>query len=514
MAADYDVIITNGRLLDGAGNPWRYADIGTRGDRIARVGDLSGADALEIIDASGLYIAPGFIDTHSHAREALQSADRSAAPGLLAQGVTTVLLNPDGGGEVDLEASIAALERDGLGVNAGLFAPHGSIRRAVMGMDARAPSPEELASMAELVESAMASGAFGLSSGLYYAPGSFAENSELIALARVVAPWGGAYQSHIRDESDFTIGLAAAVDEVIEVSRDAGVPGVITHIKALGPPVWGLSEDIARRIRQARADGIPVYTDQYPYEASSTNFAAALLPRWAFAEGKHRGLEETDSPELRARLRTAFNENLARRGGPDRIVFSRTDNTALLGKSLAAVASGNELTPFDMAMRILRDGNPGIISFNMNDEDIETFMREEWNMTASDGAYPVWEKGRPHPRAFGSFPRKLRKYVIEDRVISLPFAIRSMTSLPADVYGIQDRGRLAEGAFADIIVFDIRQIRDNATFVDPWQLSGGVVHVLVNGEPAWRNGRQASESAGRVLKNRVVTAASPRRSHQ
>ncbi|XOV88198.1 MAG: amidohydrolase family protein [Pseudomonadota bacterium] len=493
----YDVLIRGARVLDGSGNPWFRADIGVRGDRIVALGQLSTAVGRRQIDGRELIAMPGFIDTHSHTSDALISEDRSGVPALLAQGITTVLVNPDGGGAVDLPAQARSLAAHGLGVNTGQMVPHGSIRQQVMGHQDRHAEPAELARMAELVRAGMEWGAFGLSSGPFYAPGSFAPNAEFVALARIAGEYGGVYASHIRDESNYSIGLLAAIDEVIEVAREARVTGVVTHIKALGPPVWGLSRAATARIESARAAGISVYTDQYPYAASSTSLGAALLPRWAMADSFVGALSDPGQGELYR----AVQENLARRGGADRISFSRSsENPEVVGKTLSTIAQEKEIAPVDAALALLDRGNPGIISFNMQDEDIEHFMRQEWNMTASDGAYPVWESGAPHPRGFGTFPRKFRLYVYDKKVISLPFAVRSMTSLPAQVYGIKGRGQLAVGAYADIVLIDPHTISDRATFAKPYQLAEGVTYVLVNGQLAWGPDGVGEGRYGRLLR--------------
>ena len=504
VAEELDLLIRQVRLLDGSGNPWRLADIGIKDDKIVRVGRFEDVRATQVIEAQDLYASPGFIDTHSHTTDALTSTDRSAAPGLLTQGVTTVLLNPDGGGPDDLAEQGRAVLLDGTGVNVGLMVPHGSVRKAVMGMEDRPATRADLKAMAALVEEGMRHGAYGLSSGTFYAPGSFSNNEELVYLAKIVARYGGVYASHIRDESDYSIGLIASVDEVIEVARQAELPGVVTHIKALGPPVWGLSEAVVARIGAARRQGVQVYTDQYPYAASSTSLGAALLPRWAQAGGRDALLRRFSEPGTLKRIRRDMEENLARRGGADRIQVSRTESRPeTIGLTLAVIANQEERDAISTAIGFLRDEDPGIISFNMHDDDIATFMRAPWNMTASDGGYPVWGKGAPHPRAFGSFPRKIHHYVNEKRVITLPEAIRSMTSLPAQVYGIVDRGSVSPGNFADIVIFDLDRLVDKATFDNPYQLSQGVVHVLINGEVALRDGRLADKQYGRLLKKQL-----------
>ena len=337
---NYDLIIRNGYILDGSGNPWFRADLGIVDDRIEAVGGLDNAAAKREIDAAGLYVAPGFIDVHSHAGNGLDTPDRSAAEPLLAQGITTVMVNPDGGGAIDLPAQRAALIRDGLGVNVGQMAPHGSIRRAVMGLEDRLATPEELDRMSVLVRRAMEAGAFGLSSGPFYVPGSYADTKELVELAKVAAEYRGVYTSHIRDESNYTIGVVAAVDEVIEIAREARLPGIVTHIKVLGPPVWGYSMAIVERINRARSAGISVYADQYPYTASATSLAAALLPRWAMAGGTDSLLMRFDDPAMMKRILQEMEENLARRGGAERIQFRTVAKDPVLeGKMLSDVAA-------------------------------------------------------------------------------------------------------------------------------------------------------------------------------
>ncbi len=495
----YDVLIVGGRLLDGSGNPWIGADVGIRGGRIAAVGRLAGSPAAQTLDAAGLYVAPGFIDVHSHAGPGLESAELSHARPLLAQGVTTVFVNPDGGGPVDLEAQRERLLEHGLGVNAALLAPHGSIRRQVVGMEKRAPSGEELARMRQLVEQAMQAGAFGLSSGLFYAPGNFAETDELVELARVAAAHRGVYTSHIRDEADYGAGVVAAVQEVIEISRRAGLPGVVTHIKALGPNVWGASAQIVQRIERAREEGVEVFADQYPYPASATGLSAALVPRWAEEGGRQAMLERLADPG--ERLLQEMAENLARRGGAGRIGirFFEPDRS-LEGLTLEEVARQRGQEPLRTALMLIREGSVGIVSYNMNEEDVRRLMAQPWVMTSSDGGLVPLGRGVPHPRNYGTFPRKIRLYVREQGTVDLAHAIRSMTSLPAAVFGLDGRGWLRPGAVADVVVFDLERFRDRATFTQPHQLSEGVVHLLLNGRIAVRDGEFTGELAGRVLR--------------
>ena len=496
---DYDVIIRGARILDGSGNPWFIADVGIWGDRILALDDLSGADAAVVLEATGLYVAPGFIDVHSHAAGGLATPDRSDGRTLITQGLTTIVANPDGRSP-DIQEQRYALVEHGLGVNVAQMVGHGSTRGAVVGMEDRQATPAELDRMRDIVRAGMDAGAFGLSSGLFYAPGSYAELSEVIALAEVVAEYGGVYASHIRDEADYSIGVVAAVDEVIEVARAAGIPGVVTHIKALGPNVWGESRTVIEHIRQARDDGVEMYADQYPYEASSTGLSSALLPRWSQAGGAAALAARFADPETRARIRQAMVENLARRGGADRIQFTG-GGEGIEGRTLQDLADEQGVDPVDVGIELLTSGGGGgIISFNMHTDDLHAFMVQPWTMTASDGGLPQFGAGVPHPRAYGTFPRKIRKYVLDDAVVSLEQAIRSMTSLPATSFRIRDRGALRFGAYADIVVFDLDRITDRATFTDPHQYSEGVVHVLVNGRLALRDGEMTGSMSGEVLR--------------
>lgn len=497
----YDIVLRGARVLDGTGNPWYAADVAIAGDRIAAIGNLADTRADLVIDASGLYVAPGFIDAHSHSGPSLANPELSAAAPLLMQGITTVFVNPDGGGAVDLNEQRRALIEARIGVNVALLVPHGSVREAVLGMDDRAPSAAELERMRGLVRAGMEAGAFGMSSGPFYAPGSYAKTDELIELARVAARYGGAYTSHIRDESDYTIGVVAAVDEVIEVAREAGLPGVVTHIKALGPRVWGYGAALVHRIARAREQGIEVYADQYPYEASSTSLSAALLPRWAQAGGRDSLVRRLDDPATRARIRAEAIENLDRRGGADRIMFGRYGpDAAIEGRTLAEVAAERGIDPVELTLTLVRDGGPGIISFNMHESDIRTLMQQPWTMTASDGSLPRMGVGFPHPRAYGTFPRKLRRYALDGDVVGLEAAVRSMTSLPATVFRMPDRGVLRPGAIADIVVFDAARVTDRATYQQPHQLAEGMVHVLIGGRFAVRDGRITAERHGAVLR--------------
>ncbi len=496
----FDILIRNGRVLDGTGNPWYRADIGISGDRIAAMGRLGNAAARTTIDAGDRYVTPGFIDVHSHAGGGLGTEELKHGQPLLAQGLTTVFVNPDGGGPVDLAAQRATYEQQRIGVNVAQMVPHGSIRRAVMDMSDRDPDAGEVTRMVELTRQGMLAGGFGLSSGLYYAPGSYSKMAEVVAMARATAPFGGVYSSHIRDESDYTIGVVAAVQEVIDIAEQGGVIGVVSHMKALGPASWGLSKTLIERIDGARRRGIQVFADQYPYEASGTGIVGALIPRSAQVGGRDAMMKRITG-ELRSEIRAEVKTNIARRGGAETLMISRYSvNPAFEGQRLSALAAKAGVAPEEYALQLLEKGDASLVSFNMSENDIEGIMQQPWTMTCTDGDLVRMNVGVPHPRAYGAFPRKLKKYVSERRAIDLASAIRSMTTLPATVFGVKDRGQLRAGAFADVLIFDLAQINDAATYEKPHQLAEGMNDIIVNGEVARRDGKFTTALAGRVLR--------------
>jgi N-acyl-D-amino-acid deacylase len=499
---EYDILIKNGQVLDGTGNPWYKADIAIIDNQIVAMGNLKDASANRVIDASGLYVSPGFIDTHSHAASGLIAEELSVGRPLLAQGITTVIVNPDGSGAVDLINQQNRLMEYGLGVNVAQMVPHSSIRREVVGLGDRAPTNTELREMKRLAEDGMKAGAVGMSTGLFYAPASYSETSEIVELAKVVHQYNGIHQSHIRDESDYSIGVVNAVKEIIEISEQSGIIGIVSHIKALGPNVWGKSQEIVDLINEARDQkGLQIFADQYPYDASATGLMAALVPRWATDGGRSAFLERLQNSETRSRIVADMEENLARRGGADRIVMRHVSfDSSLEGISLAEIADNKGTNAVEAALELLSQGGPGIVSFNMHADDIERFMKQPWTMTASDGAFVSKGDGVPHPRNYGSFPRRIKTYTVEQQITDLSTAIRSMTSLPATVYRIPNRGLLRPGMEADIAIFDLNQLQDKATFTDPHQLSEGMIYVLVNGQIAIDKAQQLGTLNGKILK--------------
>ena len=482
-------------MVDGTGAPARRADVGIVGDRITFVGDAAvrGITATRTIDARGLVVAPGFIDPHTHAGGDLSSPQRKGNVNYLMQGVTTVVTNNDGGGPVDVATQVAQWRKDGIGTNAAVYVGHGSIRRAVMGMSDAAPTPAQLDSMKGLVARAMDAGAIGLSTGLYYAPGSYATTEEVIELARVAAAKGGRYDSHIRDESSYTIGLLASVREVIRIGREARLPVHISHIKALGVDVWGKSDSVIALMRAARAEGVDITGSQYPYTASGTGVGASLLPRWAEVGGRDSLLARIADPSTRARLETEMGENMRRRGGANSLLITGGRDSTVRGKRLDEVARMWSTTPIDAALRIIRNGDASVASFNMDERDIVAFMQPDFISTDSDGS-------GGHPRLYGTYPKLLREYVREKRVLSLERAVERSSSRAAKQMGLKDRGLIAPGQHADVIVFDAATISDRATYVEPTLLAVGVREVLVNGVLAVENGRSTGALAGRVLR--------------
>lgn len=503
----FDVLIQNGRVMDGSGNPWIRLDIGIRNGRIEAVGALRDATAKTVIDAGDRIVAPGFIDVHSHAAEGLTRAGLRQGQPLLAQGVTTIVANPDGGGPVDLAAQRISLESGGIGPNVALLIGHGRVRSTVIGGANREPTPEELEKMRTLVRQAMKEGAFGLSSGLFYTPGSYAKTEEVIELTKVAAEFGGLYTSHIRDEADYNIGVVAAVQEVIRIAEEAGTIGVVSHAKALGPDNWGLAHAITHRIEAARTRGVQVFTDQYPYEASSTSLRAALLPDGVTAPTVEQlATRDTLNPEERAiveRAERVATENLRRRGGAAAIQIAHyRPDRSLEGQTLEQIAEARKQPPVLTALELIARQAPSIVSFNMSEDDIAELMKQPYTMTSSDGGLVAMGEGKPHPRNYGAFARKLSRYVRERETVTLEHAIRSMTSLPAMVFGMRDRGVIREGAAADIVIFDPAKVEDRATYTDPHQLAAGMSYVLVNGQLVIQEGTFTEAMPGQVLRHR------------
>jgi N-acyl-D-aspartate/D-glutamate deacylase len=490
-----DLLIKGGLVTDGSMRAPVKTDVGIRGDRIVFIGNSArkNVTAARTLDAAGMIIAPGFIDPHTHALEDLSNPQRSANENYLMQGVTTVVTGNDGDGPFRVAETLEKWERQGIGINAALLVGHGAVRGEVMGKGDVQPAAEQLSQMKNLIGRAMTEGAFGMSTGLFYAPGSFAETEEVIELAKVVAQSGGVYDTHMRDEGSYSIGLLGSIRETIRIGRTAKIPVHISHIKALGTEVWGQSRQVIGLVKQARAKGVEITANQYPYTASGTNITSALVPRWAEAGGNAELLKRINDPQIRPRLVVEMEANLKRRNGAEAILITRSQDKQLVGKTLGTVAKERKKTPVETALEIVAAGGAGIASFNMSESDIENFMKQDFVMTGSDGS-------TGHPRKYGTFPRKLREYVFEKKLVTLPFAIRAGSALTAETFRIPSRGRLRVGYFADIIVFDPRTVRDRATYEQPETLAVGMKYVIVNGKISVDDGKYTGILAGRALR--------------
>jgi len=497
-----DLLLRNGTVIDGTGAPPRIADLAMRGDRIVFLGDASKASLApkRTIDVRGLVVAPGFIDPHTHTQGDLGSPDKRERANLpyLMQGVTTVITNNDGGGKLEIGKTLDAWTKNGIGTNAALYVPQGSVRGAVLGMSDAAPSAAQLDSMRSLVRRGMEEGAIGMSTGLYYAPGSYSPTEEVIELAKVASRAGGIYDTHMRDESSYTIGLIGAVNETIRIGREAKLPVHISHIKALGTDVWGQSDTVIALMRAARAQGVDITASQYPYDASGTSVGASLLPRWAEVGGRDSLRARIADASTRARLTKEMELNLKRRGGPASLLISSTRDTSILGRTLDQIAAARHESPIDAALQIVQQGDASVASFNMNEKDIEKFMVQDFIMTCSDGS-------AGHPRKYGTFPRLLREYVFTKHVLTLPQAIHRSSALTAATLRLPERGTLAVGNFADVIVFDTATVADRATYREPTLLAVGMRYVLVNGTLAIDGGKFTGAMAGRALRRATVT---------
>ena len=498
----YDVLIRGGTVYDGSDTPGRAADVAITGDRVVAVGVVPPtATAAMQIDATGKIVAPGFIDPHSHAAPNIQTPELAAALPMLHQGITTLAINPDGGGPAELGPQIMDLRTNVPGVNVIPMIGHNAVRRAVMGNVARLATPAEQERMEGLVTAAMQAGAFGLSDGPFYIPGKYSDTAEIVGLAKAAARFPDAiYISHIRDEGNYDVGVVAAVDEVITVAREAKIPGIVTHLKVLGHQVWGKSAEVIARINEARAAGVRIWADQYPYTASGSSLMASLVPGWAQEGGADALAKRLGDPAMRARIRAEMIPNLERRGGPHALMIRGfPPEPALEGKRLDEIGRLQGKDPLDAAIDMLKRGGAPTISFNMSDADVAAFMQQPWTMTSTDGGLPPFGKTSEHPRAYGAFARKLRHYVLDKPVITMQRAIHAATGLTAAILAIPDRGVLREGAFADAIVFDPATVRDVATYEKPHAYAVGMDYVFVNGQAALVEGKPASKRYGRVL---------------
>lgn len=516
--ADYDLLIKNGRVFTGASAEAALitADIGITGDRIVALAPHLTEPAKRVIDAKGLVVSPGFIDLHAHIENLPE--DR-AAQSALRQGVTLTLGNPDGGGPADLKALTTKLETaGGFGPNAAYLIGHNSVRVQAMGRENRAPTADELKAMEAIVATGMRDGAFGLSTGLLYLPGTFANFDEVVALAKVAGSLGGIYTSHLRKEG---LGLIDGVEEAIKIGQEAKIPVILTHHKAVGTKMWGASEKTLALVDAARARGIDVMMDQYPYTATSTSLRV-LIPSWAVA-GDAGGVStqlaaRLKDPATRAKIEEEIAFNILNdRGGGDlsRIQFSRfAYKPALAGKTMRDWALAEDLPPtvatgVQLVLEGELHGGASCIYHVLAEEDVERIMRHSQTMIASDGRLSQPGQDHPHPRAYGTFPRVLGEYVRERKTITLEQALFKMTGQPAQRLGLTDRGRIAVGYYADLAVFDPATVATKSTFEDPHHYPIGIPVVIVNGQIAFDETGYHDVRAGRILRGPSYTIVSP-----
>jgi N-acyl-D-amino-acid deacylase len=498
-----DVLISGGLIYDGSGEAPLSADLGLSAGKIAFIGDAetAGVTSADIVDATGLWITPGFIDAHSHA-PLDEEYGKDARP-YLHQGITTVVLGMDGGGSSDVAEHLAMWSASGIGTNALLFVGHGYVREAVMGRDDREPTAGELDDMRQQVRKAMEEGAFGLSTGLFYVPGTYASTDEVIDLAKVAAEFEGAiYDTHDRDLGAVYqgIGYEASVEEGIRITEESGLRGIFSHYNLQGAHNYGRASVGAKLLNDARDRGVDIWAAHHPYTATQSNLRSYTIPDWASAGGREEMIARFDEPNSAAEIMASTNAMLKIRGGADKILLvdPRPD---LNGKTLADVAAERELAPAETVQWILREGDAAVMNLELYDHDnTRVLAQEAWMMTCTDGRTPRPDQPMTHPRTFGAFPKKMRHFVFEDELLTPEFVIRSFSGLAADFYRLPDRGYLREGYAADVVVLDPETYRDKATIDDPQQLSEGVVQLFVNGQLAIRDGVATAALAGVALR--------------
>ncbi|UCG85529.1 MAG: D-aminoacylase [Gemmatimonadota bacterium] len=525
----FDLVITNGTILDGTGGPSWHGDLGLLGDTITAIGSIDPQQAGRVLDASGLHVAPGFIDIHSHSDQTIFAYP--TADSRVRQGITTEVTGNCGSSAAPLEgvgaerrrADLAedagvpvtwngvasyfdTLDQLGLSINQAFLIGQGTIRRNVAGLEDRLLTADELGAVVRALEQGMDEGAFGLSTGLEYAPGMFTPTDEIVALASVVARRGGLYASHIRDEE---AALLEAVDEAIQIGRRSGVRVEIAHFKAAGRANWGKQRAALNLVEAARRDGVQVLADAYPYTAYSTSLTI-FLPAWARAGGWLRLKQRLDDAAERARIRADLIAQVAMSpGGFDRVVITSTrseENRVVVGQSLDEIAASWQLDPADAALKLIleEEGNVGMVGHGMSAGNVEMVLSHPLVMIGSDGrsVAPTGKAAetKPHPRYYGTCARVLAHYCRERQLFDLPAAVRKMTSMPADQAGIRDRGRIARGKKADLVVFSAEQVKDQATFADPHRFASGIEYVLVNGKLVVDGGSHTGGRPGQVLR--------------
>ncbi len=521
----YDLLILNGQVMDGTGNPWFRADVAVKGNEIVKIGHITSRDAKKIIDAKGKIVAPGFIDIHSHGddgafgnRSGIRADDPmlKAAHNMVMQGVTTIVVNHDGRSPRSIPAQRKELEEEGIGPNVALMIGHNTIRRLAMSPDfQRFSNKEELERMKESIREGMEAGAFGMSAALEYVPGRWSNTEEVVELVKQVKEYGGVYIVHERFSGSDPMWYLPSRDgespgnaidnirEVIRIAEETGVPSCATHIKVKGADYWGVSNAIVKQVNRARARGVEVWADQYPYNTTGSDGNTVLLPDWALMRNRwDRSAEDgADKPktykealartlakkENHAPLEKDILREIERRGGAENVVVFEFLDKDLIGKTIAQIAEEKEMNYVEVAYYLQLEGDPErpgggrLRGFSLNEQDIEILAAQPWVITASDAGIARSKEQSVHARYYGTFPRKIAWYAKERGVLSVESAVRSMTSLPAQFMGFKDRGMLKEGYKADITIFDLDEIKDKATFFEPHQYPEGMYHVIVNG---------------------------------
>lgn len=496
-AVETDYVLQNAMLVDGTGKPGMLGDLAIKNDRIVALGKFAVAGKPRVLDCTGLVLAPGFIDLHTHSDNAFTQKDTAVNLNFLKQGLTTAITGNCGMGPIDVAAYFKTMEQLGVGTNVIHQVPHNAVRQKAMGNENRQPTDKELKLMEDIVDQGMKDGAWGLATGLIYNPGTYSKTDELIALAKVAARHGGFYASHMRSEGP---NILVAIDEILTIARKAGIRVHISHIKVSGRDAWGKGADVISLLRRARDEGVKITADQYPYVASSTSLMATIVPT-KYREGSAKDfLQRLDDPELGPKLQKDIARSLEGRAKYIRVA-SFAKNPTWQGKDLETIAQQEKKTSLDLALGILRQGGCSIVHFNMSEEEVRLFMKEPYVATASDGSSMLPGKTVPHPRSYGTFPRKIGRYALEEKLISLEQAIRSASGLPADILELPQRGYLKVGHVADIVVLDPKTYRDQATFDQPHQYATGVQYLFVNGVLTIDQAKYTGVRAGKVLRH-------------
>ena len=500
-APAYDLVITNARIVDGTGNPWFRGGVAVKDGRIARVGWFDASGARQTIDAGGKILAPGFIDVHAHSENVY---DHPAAENFIRMGVTTMVTGNCGGSVVEVGEFLNRISETRLAINLSTLIGHNSVRRTVMGLDDRAPTAEEQQKMNELVEKAMREGAVGLSTGLIYLPGTFAKTEEVVELAKASSKYGGTYASHIRNEG---VGVFDAIKEAINIGEQAKMPVEISHFKISAKSLWGQTDKTLQLVQDARDRGLTVTVDQYAYPASSTSLDARM-PSWAIAGGRDEGRKRLADPATRAKAAADMKKSRAEAGFADysdAFVASYRENPEFNGKNIKQITmevrGKDDLdSQIEQIFEMYDKGGAQMVYQVMNEDDVKRIMAAPFTMIASDSGVREFGAGVPHPRGYGNNARVLGRYVRELKIISLEDAIRKMTSLPANTFGLRDRGQIREGFAADMVLFDEKTVGDKATFEKPHQYAEGFSMVIVNGGVVFDGTKMTGTMSGQSIR--------------